>query len=281
MLQPRGSRISLRNRASAISRLWRSSCGVRELAPAVCRSGLPGRAPRTRYIRDRSILQLFAADWCCGSRLSRLRVRGAGTETGERFRLVAVRSQGIRHVRYLEHFAHQSHWIENFQAAAAARHSDVRLAPKRQSPSYPDVSTSARLTRTSQGALSASLRSSALNESPSAPHREAPAQIENRDAPGFSRGNLQAHLALFYASPASPERWARHAKAFSPTNRPPRIRTLQPTPGLLASRIFTFVPQLTSKSFSAATRREIPRSSLAASQSHISARISSVMGSST
>ena len=33
-----------------------ASCGVRELAPAVCRTGLPGRAPRTRHIRDRSIL---------------------------------------------------------------------------------------------------------------------------------------------------------------------------------------------------------------------------------
>jgi len=33
-----------------------ASCGVRWLAAAVCRSGLPGRAPRIRHIRDRSIL---------------------------------------------------------------------------------------------------------------------------------------------------------------------------------------------------------------------------------
>ncbi len=33
-----------------------ASYGVRELAPAVCRSGLPGRAPCTRHIRDRSVL---------------------------------------------------------------------------------------------------------------------------------------------------------------------------------------------------------------------------------
>ena len=48
-----------------------ASCGVRELAPAVCRLGLPGRAPRINF-------GALTPDWylCFSSRRSTLRRGG-------------------------------------------------------------------------------------------------------------------------------------------------------------------------------------------------------------